>query len=525
MSFGNKLEIKGMSLVREYPGLMVVAIIIFTVVSRMLFMSDILYHWDSVNFANGITEFDVLKEHPQPPGYILYIWFARLVNLAFHDVNQTLVAISIGASAGAVVVIYLLGRDLWNEEVGIIASLFLATSPLFWFYGEIALPHSLDLFLILLSLWTLYRVRTGSSQFLWPAVFILGIAGGVRQQTLVFLLPVTLYAVWREGWKRILIAAILGSVVCVVWFLPLIENAGGLEQYFGFMSDYSARFQWDTSILMGAGISGVLRNLKRLLPYTLYALGAAILPLAFIPQLRKWDSTGGRRSEQVRFFLLWLSPVVLFYIFIHMGQQGLIFVYLPGFFLLGGLILQKTKFRPWLKYVVITAILLTNSVIFVLVPERALNPFVARLLTADTIRNSDQYYNERIGQLEECCPPDKTLVFSSNWEHVRYYLPQYSVMGFMAGGIVSFPDQPGGQELTGVAEINPLDLHPGISGNGPWWVAFFDENIESFSVLNLTDVNSEIDAINAIGYAILDPQDVVCVEENEIDICEPDWSP
>ena len=134
MRFLNRLDEKGINSIRGYPNTIVLVIVLFTIVSRIPFISEVLYHWDSVNFANGVAQFDVLKEHPQPPGYILYIWLAQLVDVVFHDVNQTLVVISIVASAGAVLGIYLLGRALWNKEIGIIASLFLATSPLFLFY-------------------------------------------------------------------------------------------------------------------------------------------------------------------------------------------------------------------------------------------------------------------------------------------------------------------------------------------------------------------------------------------------------
>ncbi len=38
-------------------------------VSRLPFRSEILYHWDSVNFAYAIEEFNIAKEQPHPPGY------------------------------------------------------------------------------------------------------------------------------------------------------------------------------------------------------------------------------------------------------------------------------------------------------------------------------------------------------------------------------------------------------------------------------------------------------------------------
>ena len=522
MRFLNRLDEKGINSIRGYPNTIVLVIVLFTIVSRIPFISEVLYHWDSVNFANGVAQFDVLKEHPQPPGYILYIWLAQLVDVVFHDVNQTLVVISIVASAGAVLGIYLLGRALWNKEIGIIASLFLATSPLFWFYGEIALPHTLDLCLILLSLWLLYQLRKGVSRLLWPAVIVLGIVGGVRQQTLVFLLPLALYASWREGWKRIMMAVVLGAVVCLGWFYPLIVNAGGLDRYLGFMSEYSARFQWNTSVLMGAGISGIARNLQRLLPYTLYGLSAAILPFVLLPKLENRNGASWLHTEQARFISLWVGPVLLFYIFIHMGQQGLIFVYLPALFLLGGVIIRDVRVRPGVKAVGVAALILANCAVFIFAPERGLEPFVPRLLTADTIHNSDRYYIERIQRIQECCPQERTLVVAPNWDHARYYLPEYSVMGFMSDGIVSLPGDSGGQVLTEVVEIHSQNLVSDLSAGDSWWLALFDDELISFVEMPLEEVSTIASPGSWIGYAILDGQDVLCIEKDAIAICESD---
>ncbi len=247
-------------------------------ISRVPFRTRILYHWDSVNFAFAMRHFDVAADQPQPPGYILYVWLCRLVDLFFHDPNATMVWISIVASGLAVAFLYLLGRAMWDERVGLIAALLLASSPLFWFYGEIALPHALDTAMVLLSAWLLWRVREGDRRMVWPAVVTLGIAGGIRPQTLVFLLPLALYAVARVGVARLVGAAALGAAVCLAWFLPLTVSVGGVGRYLEVMSAFSGRFQQTTSVLMGAGWKGVVYNLRKLVLYTFYGLASSLLP-------------------------------------------------------------------------------------------------------------------------------------------------------------------------------------------------------------------------------------------------------
>jgi len=417
---------------RDYS--LMIGLGVLTFLSRVPFRSQILYHWDSVNFANAMREFDMLQEHPQPPGYIVYVWLCRLVNLLFHDANATMVWISIVASSLAVVVLYLLGRDIWNRRVGLMTALFLAFSPLFWFYGEIALPHTLDTLLALLSIWLLYRVRQGEKQFLWPAVFALAIAGGVRQQTLVFLLPLALYAVWRVGWRRLAMAGLLGSAVCLTWFIPLAVSCGGIGAYLEKMGSYSARFQGDTSILMGAGWSGVVYNVRKLTIYTAYGASVVLMLLGFYGTARLARRRWPRRWDRILFLGLWLVPALLFYSLIHMGQQGLVFVFLPVLLLLGavGLDHMLTTRRCWMAATAL--VIAVGAAIFCLAPEYPMGSGTQRLLTRETLACSDRYYAARFTAIRENFEPESTLILAANWDHVEYYLPEYAVLAFKDQG-------------------------------------------------------------------------------------------
>src|SRR5258705_8103424 len=75
-------------------------------ITRFVFRSHYLYDLDSVNFALAMERFDPHVHQPHPPGYFLYIWFGRLLNMMFHDANLALVVLSILASCGVAVLIY-----------------------------------------------------------------------------------------------------------------------------------------------------------------------------------------------------------------------------------------------------------------------------------------------------------------------------------------------------------------------------------------------------------------------------------
>jgi hypothetical protein len=386
-----------------------------------------------VNFAYAMREFSVAKEQPHPPGYIVYVWLCRVVDLLFHDAQVTMVWISIIASALAVVALFCLGKAMWNRRVGLIAALLLASSPLFWFYGEIALPHTVDTFLVILSVWWLYEGVRGNDRYLLPAVVALGIAGGVRQQTLVFLAPLGPFAVRRIGWKRLLGAALVGAIVCLVWFIPLMHLSGGFANYMRVAGAFTHRFMDTTSVFWGGGWWGVQRNVRKLATYTFYGWSLALVPAVI------WGIVWLRRRQwpqqwvKAIFLLLWTAPSVIFYTIIHMGQQGLVFVFLPALLLVSarGLegLLSKDSMERWLAPATAIAVLI-NVGIFCLMPEYPLGPGTQRALTRDTLVNSDRYYKDRFTAIRQNFAPENTAILAANWHHVEYYLPEYVMLSF-----------------------------------------------------------------------------------------------
>ena len=410
---------------------MAMGLFVFTILSRMPFCSQILYHWDSVNFAYAMREFSVAKEQPQPPGYIVYVWLCRLVDAVAHDAQTTMVSISIVASALAVVALFGLGRSMFGRWIGVIAALFLATSPLFWFYGEIALPHTLDALLVIVSVWWLYEVMQGDHRYLYPAIAILAIAGGVRQQTIIFLAPLLLFALRRVGWRRFLAAGVLGALICLAWFVPLMVLSGGVSNYMRATGAFASRFQSTTSVFMGGGWWGVGRNVRKLTMYTLYGWNIALVPGVAYVASRLWQCKSMHSWERSIYLLLWVGPALTFYTIVHMGQQGLVFVFLPALLLVSvvGLTRLSVK-RPYLLITAISVLLVVNVGIFCLIPEYPLGPDTQRLLTRAALVNSDRYYQDRFEAIEEDFAPESTAILAANWHHVEYYLPGYVRLPF-----------------------------------------------------------------------------------------------
>ena len=488
---------------------MSVGLFALTILSRMPFQSQILYHWDSVNFATAMREFSVAKEQPQPPGYIVYVWLCRLVDVVARDAQTTMVSISIAASALAVVALFYLGRSMYDRRVGLIAALLLGTSPLFWFYGEIALPHTLDALLVIVSVWWLYEVMEGDHRYLYPAIAILAVAAGVRQQTLIFLAPLLLFALRRVGWRRFVVAGVLGVAICLAWFVPLVLLSHGFSNYMRVMGEFARRFQSTTSVFMGGGWWGVGRNVRKLTMYTLFGWSTALVPgliyaihavrrlfLRLRSGQEKRDSSGtwaagrerllkGLRSrvscyQRSIFLLLWMVPAVIFYVVIHMGQQGLVFVFLPALLLLSALGLARllTRQPRWLLALA-SVLAALNAGIFCLMPEYLLRSDNPRLLTRAALVNADRYYQDRFVAIEGNFAPESTAILAANWHHVEYYLPDYVRLPF---GVVSKWEKGEGSPIGSSRDFvaTPVELGLQLDDQGQVVIVVFDPNLMAF---------------------------------------------
>ncbi len=473
---------------RRHTKWLVSGLFLLTILTRLPFVSQYLYHWDSVNMAFGILHFDVLDGAPQFPGYIVYIALAQLVNGLFGDPQRTMVFISIVASGLSVVALFYLGRDLFNPTTGLIAALFLLGSPLFWFYGEIALPHTLDLFTVVLSVWLLYRIMIGQTRWLWWTVVFLALVGGFRQQTLMFLAPLAVYTCWRLGVVRIVLSLILGVAVTLAWFIPLMVYSNGIQTYLAGSAAYSAAFFNTTSLLAGAGMFGLRRNLVKLIPYTLYAGALALLPLVlWLPWLRRPRDWLTNRKFWV--FILWIAPPLAFYIIIHMGQQGLVFVFLPALLLASAEALYRLlcayPARLWGAVAVTT---LVGAAIFIFMPTYPLGETGPKLLTYSTLRDSDRLLHNQITTVREFFSPDSTLLLASNWRHVQYYLPEYRFARFDVGAKYEVDaGQASGADFVNQPQ-NAAQL--GLSGENGWQVVVMDDNLRSFSANVLQNVGA-----------------------------------
>lgn len=417
------------------PRLIGLFLFLLTLVLRLPFVSQTLNHWDSVNHALALTSFNVAAHRPQPPGYILYIGLARLVNLAVPDAQTALVIVSVLASAFAVAFLFLLGARLSSRAVGLIAALLLLTSPPFWFDGEVALPYVVEGCASVALALLLYKLLSGEQHLALLTAVGFAISIGLRQQMALFFAPLVLYVYWKQSWRVRLEALAWFVLVCLLWFVPLMWSVGGIPAYLNALRGLNSAFTSEF-VLLGTGGAGALaRNALRMGAYTLYALNLSLIPLLIggLGSLRAhsprdaWADT--REIARVHFLTLWIAPSMVFYLFFHMGSPGLIYVFLPALYLVTALALQYlTRSEPRWRSVVLAALCAVNVFIFLGTPPDLYLGRDFRALNYSALVAHDRSLTARVDAIRANLDPARTLILADDWRFAEYYLPAFRIV-------------------------------------------------------------------------------------------------
>jgi len=405
------------------------SLFLVTILTRIPFTSKLLYHMDSVQFALALENYDITLHQPHPPGYFLYVMLGRLINLFIKDANSTFIFISILFSGLTVATIYYLGKEIFDKKTGILAALIALTSPNLWFHGEVALTYIVEAFFSSLAALLCWRILKGEHKYLWLSVIALGIAGGIRQNTVVFLLPLWLFSVKGVPLRKIIPSLGLLGVVCLLWFIPMVWMTGGWNAY---QSAFRELWLFNTGHVSvfekGWGSFQIFST--ALANFVLYGVGAGI----FILGIATYSLIRHRKlrfldSNKIFFFLLWFMPSVLFYllIFIHPANPGYVLIFLPALLILTaasiGFISNDLKgfitkdFAP----IIASVIIVVNTAMF----------FFYHYVSYREIRIHDRNLSIMVDGIKSFTPENTAFFVEPyifyGFRHIMYYLPEYRV--------------------------------------------------------------------------------------------------
>lgn len=389
--------------------------------SRFALRSHTLYDLDSVNFALGIQQFSPRTHQPHPPGYFLYICFARLIAFLVHDANLALVLMSIAASCGAIIVIYRLALDWFGLTEARFASLVFFFSPLGWFHGIVALTYSVEAFFSASVAYLCWRVNFGNLSAILPAAVTLGISAGIRPSSLMFLGPLYLYSLRKLPFRLQFVAAVMLTATLAAWFIPMIFLSGGFHVYFEALFTLWMAVPSKGTIFNSSPANTIARACVVLFIGLLICGSSSFI---LVNALRRKTTA---HVEIMHFTLVWMAPALCFYTFVFLKfvNSGYLLLLLPPACIWLGRWLadwyRNSALSVLSKLTLVAVCATLNTLIFLA------SPFYC---SYRSVRQFEAQLQEATAALPLIASPDNTLIvgFDSHflgYRHAGYYLPGY----------------------------------------------------------------------------------------------------
>ncbi|MEP6695146.1 MAG: hypothetical protein ABJB39_10930 [Chloroflexota bacterium] len=404
--------------------LIAAGLFVLTLASRLPFLSQQLWAWDSVLYARALedgfhVDYALAEQRPHPPGYILYVGVAWLARLLTQDSNAALVAVAAVASAMTAAALFLFARRFASERSAILVAIGFAASPLVWQYSEIAYPYTV-LGLLSLSLaacLALSRGRGIAAAVVASAAF--GAAAGFRQDLLFIVGPLWLWSVFPLRWRERGAAAAMLFLGCLFWLVPSAALSGGPASYLGAVVRQTD-FVRATHSVLAQGLPALGVNITTTLYAVAWGLGLFAAPIAFVIASGAIDVVRRGRialGPAERLIAVWTLPALALYVVLHIGEWGYVLSVLPGLYVLAAIGIDRAAALR----VPARGFAFAGAVAAGLVFLATSAPF-----SADAIARQDRELASRVSFVRQHYQAQHILLLArEDFLLVRYYLPEY----------------------------------------------------------------------------------------------------
>lgn len=408
-----------------------------TVLLRLPLLAPRLAHWDAVNYALALHDFNIAAHQPHPPGSPFFVLLGRVALALVGDDNSALRLVSVVASVAAVIGEYALARSAFGSRAGLLAAVVLMTQPVFWGYGTIANAWTVLACVSIgigLMCWRLARGEA-TLAWAWASGLVMGVVSGFRLDAAVFLTPLWLWSLHRSRADRrqVLAALVLAGAVLLAWLIPVVLGAGGL----GIWSDRLL------ALLPSSSTDGSRSStLRQLAANTAIAFGTFLFVVA--PAVVLSLVTSRRRTiewlnRQVgAFWVLWVLPAFAFLWLVDATEPGHDLVFVGALLALGAGALSRAACQGWRLAVCGALLVGLQSGMFLLVAPQANRPLAWTMnsmllnVTAPGLRRQQIALDAALRTIRTNFDPRSsvvvTLIGQDPYRFLMYYLPEYSLL-------------------------------------------------------------------------------------------------
>jgi hypothetical protein len=199
----------------------------------------------------AVEDYRPLEHHPPPPGYPIYIGFAKVVALFTGDPFRALIVTSlIAVAAGLVAFAFAFHEITGSLWTAILGAALLYTSPAVLVSGTLPQSDSGALALLGVAIWACARGN--------PIVMAIACAAtiGWRVQFMIAVVPMFLASVvLLKTWRDRVNAVMTFGIACLAWFVPLVVATEGFEGFWRWLSGQAAYYARHDADLSRSGYS------------------------------------------------------------------------------------------------------------------------------------------------------------------------------------------------------------------------------------------------------------------------------
>jgi hypothetical protein len=295
------------------------------------------FGWDSSQFDRAVSDFDIARHQPHPPGYPLWVLALRGLTPLAGNPNRAQVLLALLFTIAGLWFFRSLAQRLLGNRAGQGATVLLAFSPLVCLCASSSQIYAVDLFSSCFAGWLAAEFWSGRTNRALPGLVVLALAAGFRPSGVVFLLPLLCLALWGSGLKKpVQVAAgvIAGAACWLAWFVPTALLTGGFSALSALNQTQLASSFQKTSVFYGASVSAHFHMVIEVCFFFAMALAGFALPLTASLFTRFKGIAALPAWAPPAFFILWLAPNLALVFLFHCGNPGYVLLSLPPLALL-----------------------------------------------------------------------------------------------------------------------------------------------------------------------------------------------
>lgn len=402
---------------------LLIYLILFLVslISRIPLVEKIQSHWDGPQYSIAVVRYSLEQFTPAPPGYPLYIMMGNFFYLFLNDPHKAILAISVFGAGFGSVILYLVGKNIYNRSVGIVASIIFLTGSTFYYFGLTAYAYGLLPGTTTLLAYVAYRIFIKQKNEGLLLGLIFGICFGLRPQETLQIGPLALLGFIALPKYEKLKSSFVFILITLLWFIPILYTTGSIQKYYQISHTFAGAAFTSTPLV---------QHIELMTKGFLLSFGiSSIFLIYFTWKLKQWKKIIKDHSKIILFYASWIIPGIFFNLFIRTDHAGYQMSYLSGFIILIAYATWKTMEKNKILYTFILFIIaIFNLSLFLYDRDPNFSkPYRPTSFHYSDIRKNDIKTGSKVNFVKKNFDSKKTIIISTEvlWRPYSYYLKDY----------------------------------------------------------------------------------------------------